>query len=226
MISIDSVKKLNTSIIYLARARDEPSDPFGQGLLLGADPIGLNPIIDAPEPRQSADGLVLSSMRSQLIVTIGPNRIQFGDASGEEPAREDFPDRVTQAAEYIRSLSGQVYTAVGLNFDVEWEPDHEDLPSKAMLDRFVKEGTLKDTGYDAIGASARLWYVARDRIYDLRIEPMGNQYDGRNYFAHLNVHIGLEGETPSAEWLSRALKEEYGDFMRVLTEVLEPKERR
>ena len=195
---------------------------MGQGLLLGADPIGLNQIIDAPEPRQSNDSLVLSSMRSQLIVTIGPNRIQFDDASGQQPTREDFANRVSQAAEYIRSLSDQVYTAVGLNFDIEWEPDHEDLPSKVMLDRFVKESTLHESGYDAIGASTRLWYVARDRIYDLRIEPRGNQYDGRNYFAHLNVHIRLEGETPPAEWHSQALKEEYRDFLRVLREALQP----
>ena len=161
-------------------------------------------------------------MRSQLIVTIGPSILEFGDASGEEPAREDFPNRVAQAAEYIGSLSNQVYTAIGLNFGIESEPDTEDLPSKVMLDWLVKEDALKDTGYDVIGASARLWYVARDRMHDLRIEPRGNQYDGRNYFAHLNVHIELEGEMPSAEWLSQALKEEYADFMRVLSEVLEP----
>ena len=196
---------------------------------MGTDPTGLNQIIDALEPLPSHDGLTLtlSSMRNQLTVTISPDRLVFDDRSGEEPTRTDFPDRVVKAAEYIGIQSNQVFAAVGLNFDIESEShdDDDELPSKAMLDRIVKEDVLKETGYDVIGASARLWYVARDRVHDLRIEPEGSQYDGREYHAHLNVHMVLDGEMPSAEWLSQALNEEYIDFMRVLTKVLETRER-
>ena len=166
----------------------------------------------------------MSSMRNQLTVTISSNRLVFDDGSGEEPAREDFPSRVAQAAEYIGRQSNQTYGAVGLNFGIESEPHDKELPSHVMLDRLVKEDMLRDTEYDIVGASARLWYVARDRIHDLRIEPRGNQYDGRIYFAGLSVRVVLQGNMPSAEWLSQALNEEYSDFKRILTKVLGPRE--
>ena len=49
------------------------------------------------------------------------------------------------------------------------------------------------------------------------------QYDGRNYFASVNAHMGLQGEMPSVELLSQALNEEYSDFKRVLKRALEPR---
>ena len=224
MIATDSIKKLNTTVIYVARNQELGLE--GSGLLLGADLIGLGQIIDAPEAQQSPEGLAILSMRNQLTVTISPNRLVFGDASGEEPAREDFPRHVAEASDYIGSLSNQVYVAVGLNFDIESNPLDDELPSHAILNRLMKGEVLNNAGYDAVGASARLWYVARDRRHDLRIEPRGYQLDGSDYFAHLNVHIALGNEMPSEEWLSQALNEEYSDFKRVLQKVLVPIEKK
>ena len=218
MLEADSITKLTTSVVFVAGAGGALEGP---GLLLGTEMVGLSQIIEAPEPRQSLDGIVLSSMRNQLTVTISPNRLVFVDASGGAPARTDFPARVAEAAEYIGRQSDQSYSAVGLNFEIELEAEDEELPSRVMLFRLVKEDALAGTGYEAIGASARLWYVARDRIHDLRIEPRGNQFDGREYFAQLSVNMALEVEGDSGEWLSQALNEEYSDFRRVLTEVLE-----
>ena len=220
LITPNSVKKLKTVVVYVARA------PTGRlvgqeiGLLLGADPTGLTKFIDAPELRESSEGLILSSMRNQCTITIRPNRLDFDDGSDEIPVRTDFPDRAARIAEYIGKQSNQSYAAVGLNFDIEVESEDEELPSKVLLSRLVKEDALGDTGYDIIGASARFWYVVRDRRCDLRIEPRENRYEGRNYFAHLNVHIDMGNEVPSKEWLSQALEQEYLDFIRVLTKIL------
>ena len=222
MLEAGSITKLTTSVVFVTGVEDALEGP---GLLLGTEMVGLSQIIEAPEPRQSLDGIVLSSMRNQLTVTISPNRLVFGDASADEPARADFPARVAEAAEYIRRRSDQSYSIVGLNFAIGFEPADEELPSKTMLSWLVKAGALAGTGYNAIGASARLWYVARGRIHDLRIEPRGDQFDGREYFAHLSVNMALEVEGDSGEWLSHALNEEYNDFRRVLTEVLRRRER-
>lgn len=219
MIAIDSITKLNTIVVYSARSR-EPGLP-GQGLLLGADATGLSQVIDAPEVGPSPEGIALASMRNQLILSVGSNKLQFADHSGHVPARDDFPIRVAHAAEYIGTASNHVYTAIGLNFEVEAKSAGEELPSQALLQRFVKEEALKGTGYDAVGASARLWYAAHDRIHDLRIEPRGNLYDARTYYAGLSTQIVLEGVLPSPEWLSHLLKEVYDDFIEVLTTVLD-----
>ena len=190
--------------------------------MLGVDPAGLSQIIDVPEPSPIPDGFLLSSMRNQLTVAVRSNRLDFDDGSGEMPARVDFPTRVAQTAGHIATQTAQSYAAVGFVFEIEAEPEDEELPSRAVLDRLVREDVLGGSGYNAIGASARLWYVARDRLHDLRIEPRGNQYEGRNYFASLSVYLDPGNEVPSTEWLVQALDEEYGDFMRVLAQILRP----
>ena len=187
--------------------------------------MGLSQIIGAPEVQQSPEGLVLASMRNQLIVTINASNLVFADASGEKPTRGDFPNRVAEVAAYVGSQSSQFYAAVGLSFGIESNPADNVLPSRAILSRLVKEEALKEKGYGVIGASTRFWYIAHDRRYDLRIEPRGSLHDSSNYFAQMDVHIALKGEMPSAEWLSQALNDEYDDFKGVLTEVLDPRTR-
>ena len=195
------------------------------GLLFGAtDLTGLSQFIDAPEVRQLSDGFALLSMHNQITVTIRPNRLDFDDGSAEVPVRTDFSSRVVQIAEYIGRQSNRSYAAVGLNFDIEAEPKDEELPSKVILNRLMKEDALGDTGYDIMGASARFWYAARNRRYDLRFEPRESRYEGQNYLAHLNVHIELGSEKPSTEWLSQTLDQEYRGFIKVLTEILKSRE--
>ena len=220
MISADSITNLNTSIVF--QASGGGFDQGEPGLLLGAGLEGLGQFIDAPAVQQSPDGPVLLSMRNQFTLTITPSILAFGDASGDVPARADFPGRVARVAGYIGNQSHVAYSMLGLVFDIESEPADQDLPSQAMLRQFVREEALRGTGYAAIGASVRLWYVARDRIHGLRVEPKGDRHDSRDYYAHLDVQVELNDESPSAEWLSHALNEEYIDFLRVLDQVLRP----
>ena len=224
MIAADSITNLNTSIVFQASGGE--SDSGELGLLLGAGLEGLGQFIDAPVVQPSSDGPpVLLSMRNQFALTITPNVLAFRDASGEAPAREDFPRRVVQVARHIGNQSNLTYSAVGFVFDIESKAADEVLPSQAMLSRFVREEVLEGTGYPAIGASARLWYVARDRFHGLRVEPKGDQPDSGDYYAHLDVQVNLKDELPSTEWLSQTLDEEYRDFLRVLDEVLRPRGR-
>lgn len=224
MIALDSIAKLNTTVVYVTNASGLGPN---MGLLLGADVAGLSQIMDALEPGPSSGGLALMSMRNQMTVTVNSDRLEFGDGSNEMPARSDFPERVARVAELIARQSGQSYTAVGLNFDIEAAPADGQLPSEAVLERMTIGNGLSSLGYDAIGASTRVWYVAgdkQDRRYDLRIEPRGNQPEGPNYYAHLNIHMGLSrSEVPSAVWLSQVLQQEYGNFVRVLAEILKPR---
>ena len=223
MIAIETISKLKTSVVFVA-GQLEPG-PGVLGLLVGADPVGLGNIIDAPEPRQSPQGLILASIRNQLIVRVSANRLQFEDHSSEEPARSDFANRAVRATEYIGRLSNLTYTAVGITYEIESSPGNEELPSRAMLNRFIRDDVFIGTKYSAIGATTRLWYTGPDRLYDLRIEPRGNQLDGSNYYALLHAHIELEGDVPSEQWLSGSMQEEYNGFKKVLTEILNPEGR-
>ena len=219
MISPDSITKLRTSVVYVTSISGLGADI---GLLLGADPIGLQQFIDAPQPGPSASGgIVITSMRNQLIVNINQNVLEFDDGSDEIPSRPDFAERVAGAADYIARQSNQSYTAIGLNFQIEAASADGELPSEAVLRHLVRIDRLTGSGLDAIGASARFWYTSDIKRYDLRIEPRGNQYESRNYFAALNVHMSLEGKTPSHDWLSDALVAEYKEFVNTLIQILE-----
>ena len=221
MIAPDSITKLTTAVVYVAR------DPIldAGGLLLGANLVALSRIIESPEPLPTPTGGLLMSMRNQLTVSIELNRLQFVDGSGEMPARADFPDRVHRAAEYIGRQSDQTYSAVGLNFDIEAAADADELPSKAILNRLARREAFEGTRYGVAGAATRFWYGRHDRRYDLRVEPRGNQYESESYFAHLNVHIELGREKTSEEWLSQTLREEYADFIETLTRILKSREK-
>ena len=219
MIAQESITKLQTAVVYLAHTPGAGSP----GLLLGADLTGMSQLIDFPEPLDVSPGqLVLSSMRNQFTATVSTGAVQLEDGSAEVPVRADFAERAAQVAEHIGTQSGHSYSAVGLNFAIEAEPADEALPPAAVLGRLVKRNALEDAGYEPIGASARFWYAARNRRYDLRVEPRGNQPDGRNYFAHLTVHMELTGDAPSSGWLSQALNEEYRNLIRILTDILRP----
>ena len=133
MISADSITNLNTSIVF--QASGGGFDQGEPGLLLGAGLEGLHQFIDAPAVQQSPDGPVLLSMRNQLTLTITPSILAFGDASGDVPARADFPGRVSRVADYIGNQSHVAYSMVGVVFDIESKPADEAaaLPSQAVL---------------------------------------------------------------------------------------------
>ena len=124
MISADSITNLNTSIVF--QASGGGFDQGEPGLLLGAGLEGLGQLIDAPTVQQSPDGPVLLSMRNQFTLTITPSILAFGDASGDVPARADFPGRVARVAGYIGNQSHVAYSRAGFVFDIESKPaDHE-----------------------------------------------------------------------------------------------------
>ena len=218
MITTDSITKLNTSVVYVARG---PSDPT---FMLGVDPSILNDIVDAPDILPSANGAVLSSMRSQLTVAIdfNNNRLEFSDRSTQIPNRADFPARVAMATQYISKQINQSYAVIGFNYEIEWHSEGIERSSSTILEKVVKHDVLKQPLHNVLGASARLWYVLHDKNCDLRIEPRGNQFDAPTFYANLNVYTNLDSEVPSEEWLSQALKQEYQDFLRVLSDILSP----
>ena len=215
--------KLGTSVVFAADVTRAPMQ--GPGLLVGiadADGIGLARFIDAPEVQQSPEGVVFSSMRNQLKLSVSPEKLTFEDGSDGIPARDDFPHRVAGAAKHISETSGLPLAGVGLIFEVEAKPADHSLPSHAILQGLVQKSTV--SRYGAIGAAVRLWYIAGGLMHSLRLEPRGNQLEGSPYFGQVHVHVDLV-ETPSASWLSGALQGAYDDFKRVLTDILTPEER-
>ena len=185
----------------------------------------MGQFIDDPEVQPSSDGSpVFVSMRNQLTLIITPSILVFRDESGETPSREDFPKRVAQVALHVARMSQLRYVKVGMRFDVESKQERGELPSKIMLRRFVSREALAGLGYDVVGAAARVWYMARNSLHSLHIEPKEDDHDSPEYTAHLIAEIELESAFPSAEWIRHTLIEEYLDFLKVLGKMLGSKE--
>lgn len=211
MIAIETITNLTTAVVCVGN----PSSPTAVDINLDA----LTQIIEMPDVQQNPDGFVLSSMRNQLVVNINPARLQFQDRSQEEPARPDFPARVLQTVDFFRNSIGFSLTAVGIVFEVRANSGDARLPSEE-LQTIVTHDLFSGTRYKTIGASLRTWYAHDVRQYDLRVEPVGNQFEGQGYFGRLHVHIPLRGnDEAQVDWLSQALRKEYNDFKTVLTRI-------
>ena len=224
MISSESINSLNTSIVLQASSGDSP---FGEpGLLLGAGMDGLGQFIDNLEVQPSPEGPpILVSMQNQLTLFIAPSIMVFRDASGEKPCREDFPRRVAQVAKHVSNMSRLTYDKLGMRFEIEFDPTDEELPSRATLRRLVRKESLDEIGYDVVGASVRLWYIARGCLHILHIDPRENEHDSKEYSALSAVQFEFRTTAPSAEWLLHTLDEEYIDSLKVLSHVLGLSER-
>ena len=211
MIALDTITNLTTAVVCVGRTSGtRPGE-------LNIDP--LTQIIEMPDIQQNPDGIVLSSMRNQLVATISPTRLQFQDRSQEQPARPDFPNRIVRVVDVFRKSVDLTLTAVGIVFEVHAGSDNATLPSQE-LQSFVKDDVFVGTRYDLMGASMRVWYTHGGRQYDLRVEPIGNQYEGREYFVRLHTHIPLSPPSNmSEEWLSEALRKEHNDLRSVLTRI-------
>ena len=221
MVKPNSIKKKKTVVVFVT------GDPTGNeiGLLGGADPARLSQLIDPSEVRNLSDGLLLASMRNQFTLTIKPDKLEFEDGSDEMPVRTDFPPRAVSIGKFIAQVSRQSYVAVGLHYHIEMESEGTELPSAVLLSRIVKEDVLGDTSYNLVGASGRFWYILRDTLCELRVEPLGNQINNRGYFAYLHVHIQTgNNDTITPEWIAAALNQGYQDLLRILAELLKPRD--
>ncbi len=215
MIATDTIVNTSTTVVYVG----SPAEPVPESIDI--DPQMLTQFIELPEIQPNPDGLVLSSMRNQLVATINPLRLQFQDRSQEEPARPDFTSRVIGIMDQMRNSIGLTPTAVGIIFEIRAGSDSTELPSQE-LKSLVKDDLFAGTRYETIGASLRVWYTHGGRRYDLRVEPVGNQFDGQGYYGRLHVHIELDEQNDgSEEWLSQALRKEYNDLKRVLSRINE-----
>ena len=223
MKSTDSVKNLHTSVVFQASVGE--STLGVPGLLLGADLGGLSQFIDDPEVLTVPGGTtVFVSMRNQLTLVVAQSLLVFRDSSGDTPSREDFPRRVAKVAEHFADVCQIGYDKVGIKFEIEFKRDDGELPSRVLVQRVVKKKVLGEIGYDLIGASGSMWYEARGFLHHLNVGPKGSEVESHEYSADLGVEFELGRMPPSSEWLSRSLKEEYIDFLRVLGQMLNPKE--
>lgn len=206
----DSLTKRHTSIVVVIR-EPKPELNFGHGQ--------LSLIVTEPEIRQEANSIVVSSMANQFQMIINPIRIQFTDKSEKLPARKDFAERVVKLVDWISQSNKIDLSSLGLNFDLILKRGESNRASEYIRDRFVNAGIFATTGYKLIGASVRLWYMARGIRHYLYIEPLGNSYDAEEFYAHINVHY--KQPTPfNSSWLTTAIMEEYKDFRKVLSTVL------
>lgn len=208
MISDNDLVKRFTSLIFVTR---EPMLSFA------LDSKELEQVIKAPDVKVEGEGLMISSMPSQLEIILSPERTRFVDKSDKIPARSDFAEKVVRITDILIRTNNVAYSGFGLNFDVNIKPLEGRLAREVISDRFISSESLTSTGYDLVGASVCLWYIARERRHRLQISPLGNNYSENRYYCHLNVNYDISDTFPDSEWLAQTISEEYEDFKNVLS---------
>lgn len=206
--------KRTTAVVYLLR---------GDRANLVFDRLRVAALLPDAQVLAVPDGIVVSSMIKQCQVVVGQPRIQFADKSEQVPCRSDFCSLVVAMADVVAESNTLVYSAIGLNFDVELDVGLDKRASEVILERFIRREAFSATGYEPSGASVRIWYVAREAPHYLYIEPLANSYDATKYYAHVNIHYAVDGLRREGEWLESRMREEYEDFTRVLSGMLSAK---
>ncbi len=215
MIALETTTKLTSSVVFIVQPTDSTRPT------MEIEPQTLSSYVEIPNIKSNQDGLTLSSMRNQMVATMNLPRLEFQDLSHEEPARPDFPFRVSGIMDQLRASNDFAVEAAGITFEARADADSGDaeLPSQDMR-CFLKEDLLVGTRYKTAGASLRFWYSHDVRLFDLRIEPVGNHYEGQGYFCRLHVHIASFPESGvTEEWLTENLRKEYNDFKTVLAHI-------
>lgn len=211
MITDNDLIKKFTSLIYVFR------DPMPSFSLERRE---LEQVVKAPEVKVQGDELVVSSMPNQFEMVMNPRRTRFVDRSDQMPTRGDFTESVARIADILVRTNNIVYKGLGLNFEVNIAPLGDRLAREVISERFINSTNFSSTGYDLVGASVRIWYIARERRHFLYIEPLGNNYSETHYYSHLNIHYDFPDTLPDSEWLSHIISEEYEDFKTVLSRSL------
>jgi hypothetical protein len=211
MISDNDLIKEFTSLIFGYR------EPLST---LALDRKELEQVIKVTDVKVEGDDLIVLSIPSQLEMTITPYRVRFVDKSAEIPARSDFTEKVVQIVDILRRANNVVYSGFGLNFDVDIQPLGDRLAREVILDRFINSKSFASTGYNLVGASVEVWYIARERRHSLHIRPLGGNYSEIRYYCHLNAHFDITDALPDAKWLAQTIGEEYEDFKDVLSKSL------
>ena len=210
MIALETITKLTTTVVFIA----QPAGILPR--FMDINPQSLVSLVEMPDIQTNSDGIVLSSMRNQMVAMMNPPRLEFQDLSQEEPVRPDFAGRVARIMEQLGESNDFAITAAGITFETGADSDNTELPSQEMRN-FVNDDLFAGTRYQTIGASLRFWYSHGTREYDLRLEPDGNQREGQGYFFRLHVHLASFPEgVVREEWLSENLRKEYNDFKTVL----------
>ena len=212
MVTLESLSKLHTSVVYLAR------DPIN---MLSVDIEELGQILGQLEVRSEGGSAVISSMAAQIQVKVTPRQIQVHDRSDQQPCKEDFPERAVGVAGYFAKINDSIYRDVGVNFDLSFTRDLDELPSQFILKRAIRDDVFDSIGHVPKGASVRFWYDARGMAHHLYVEPRGNSFEGADFYAHINVNYRAEGDSPTVEWLRETIQTEYQDFINVLRSVLD-----
>ena len=212
MFAIDTVEKTDTSVVVLLAPKTQVPPPE-------FDPAELLQFVTLHEIRPGlTGGLIITSVRNQIVISLDPSKIQFQDLSSSVPASDDFVERTSRIVNYLLDRLSADLKAIGLNFTVAVDSSVPDLQAKALLP-LVNDKILRDSDAEGLGASTRLWFKSKGVRYELRIEPLGNDLNAAKFFAYVNSHFDAEPLALSEDWLARSLREQFDEFLGFLNRI-------
>ncbi len=171
---------------------------------------------------QPAQQMLLTSLREQVLVSVGGGSFIFEDQSAEIPPKARLAEIVDGFIRLFVSKGMSQFRAYGFNFDLEFD-SRGDLPaSQQITERFVRSDQLTRRGnVSLLGSGLRLYFNVGEAKCDLRIEPKGNDVNSPRYFSHINYHYELpSGDFPTQDVLRSDFQGKWGVFVDLLDRLL------
>lgn len=163
---------------------------------------------------QTLDGIIVSSPRDQIEITLTSGHLKVADNSGQTPGKK----RVAEVVHAMLQLLQMTYRAFGLNYRLMFNPvagkSAADVIASAMLD---KARIQKNSKLRIRGAAATLFYNSGAKVCTLTIEPRGG-LSGDKVIVNLNAHED-SSELPPVDKLQKSFKKEYSSLVKVINSI-------
>lgn len=163
-------------------------------------------LMNAPvDVSQTIGGVIFSSPRIQLEISIIGNKLQVKDVSGKKPTKSS---KVTNILCKMHNLLKAPITAYGLNYQLTYSLDSQLLPGSWIADKLLRRDRILElTDQDVSFATVSLHILTGDRMWNLGIAPDGNIKSDK-LIINLNSHKESP-QMPSKVILSQEYVDEF-----------------
>ncbi len=171
---------------------------------------------------QPVQQMQLTSLREQVLVSVGRGRFVFEDQSDSIPPKARLAEIVQGFISLLASKGVAEYRGYGFNFDIAFDAPGDSPASQLIMERFVNADQISRRGGIApVGSGLRLYFGMAEAKCDLRIEPRENRTNSPRFFAHINYHYDLpEGNFPAADALRSDFQGKWGVYTDLMERLL------
>lgn len=197
---------ISSNVVVVLNRPEKPA-PFSPG--------DLGKIVHEPlNVTQTLEGVIITSPRDQIEITLAGGRLKVEDNSGQTPGKK----RVAEVTHAVLQLFKATYRAFGLNYRLTFRPEGDKNPADVIATNLINKHRIESNSrVQLVGGAVTLFYNRGAKVCTLTMEPQGG-LQGSKIVVDLNAHEG-SNELPPVDELQKSFRREYSALIKVLNSI-------